>query len=68
MDRVVERGDVGEGLMGEAMRLEIVPDLNVIEFGRGLGQPFNGEPVCPGGERRARKFADMDWSISSSAA
>ena len=64
MDRTVERGDIGEGLMGEVMRLEIVPDdLDVIEFGRVFGQPFNGEPVCPGGERRSRKLADVDWSI-----
>ena len=64
MDRLVERGDVGEGLMGEVMSLQIVPDdLNVIELGRVFGQPLNGEPVCPGGECRARKLADMDRSI-----
>jgi hypothetical protein len=52
---VVERGDIiGEGLMGEVMRLEIVPDdLDVVELGRVFGQPLNGEPVCPGGKRRA---------------
>ena len=54
MDRLVERGDIREGLMGEVVRLEIVPnDLNIIEFGRVFGQPLNGEPVCPGGECRA---------------
>lgn len=38
MDRGVERGDVGEGLMGELMRLEVVPDdLNVIQFRRIFG-------------------------------
>jgi len=64
MDRHVERGDVREGLMGEVVCFEIMPDdLNVIQFGRVLGQPFNREPVCPGGERRARKLADMDRAI-----
>ena len=54
VDRLVERVDVGEGLMGEVMRLQIVPDdLDIIEFGRIFGQPLNGEPVCPGGERHA---------------
>jgi len=64
MDRTVERGDVGEGLMGEVMRLEIVPDdLDVIELRCVFGQPFNGEPVCPGCERGSRKLADVDRSI-----
>jgi hypothetical protein len=64
MDRVVERGDVGESLMGEVMRFEIVPDdLDIVEFRRVFGQPFDGEPVCPGGEGRAGKLADMDRSI-----
>ena len=64
MDRLVERGDVGECLMSEVMRLEIMPDdLNVVEFGRVFGQPLNGEPVCPGGECRTRKFTDMDRAI-----
>jgi hypothetical protein len=63
MDCLVEHGDVGDDVMSEVMRLEIMPDLNVIEFGRVFGQPPNGEPICPGGERRARKFIDMDRSI-----
>ncbi len=54
MDCLFERGDVGEGLMGEMMRLEIVPDdLDIVEFGRVLWEPLDGEPVFPGGERRA---------------
>ena len=52
---MVERGDIGEGLMGEVMRLEVVPDdFDVFEFGRVFGQPLDGEPVLPsreGGER-----------------
>jgi hypothetical protein len=54
MDCLVECVDVGECLMGEVMRLQVVPDdLDIIEFGRVFWQPLNGEPVCPGGERRA---------------
>ena len=54
MDRLVEGGDVREGLMGEVVRLEIVPDdLDVIEFGRVFGQPLHREPVCPGGARES---------------
>ena len=35
VDGLVESGDVGEGLVGEVMRLEVVPDhLDVVEFGR----------------------------------
>ena len=46
------------------MRLEVVPDdLDVIEFGRVFGQPLDGEPVCAGGERRARELAGMDRAI-----
>ena len=64
MDCLVECGDVGEGLMGEVMSLQIVPDdLDIIEFRRVFGQPLDGEPVRPGGERRAGKLADMVRSI-----
>ena len=64
MDCVVECGDIGEGLMGEVMSLQIVPDdLDIIELRRVFGQPLDGEPVCPGGERRAGKLADVDRSI-----
>ena len=64
MDRLVKRVDVRESLMGEVVRFEIVPDdLNVIEFGRVFGQPLHCEPVCPGSERRAREFTDVDRPI-----
>jgi hypothetical protein len=35
VDCLIKRGDVGEGLMGKVLRLQVMPnDLNVIEFGR----------------------------------
>jgi len=55
-DRVTERRDIGEGLMCEVVRLEIVPDdLDVIEFGGVFGQPLNGDPVCPQTASTARE-------------
>lgn len=68
MDGLVERGDVGKGLMGEVMRLEVVPDdLDVVEFGRVLGQPLDREPVCASGEGCEREFADVDRPLSSTS-
>ena len=53
VDRPVEFVSISEGLMCEMMRLEVVPhDLDVVQFGRILGQPLDGEPVRPGGKRR----------------
>src|SRR5208337_3978538 len=64
VDGFVECGDVGEGLMGEMMRLEVMPDdFDVVEFGRVFGQPLDGEPVGAGGEGRQREFADVDRPI-----
>lgn len=55
MDGCVERGHGGDGLMGQVMRLAVVPDhLNVIEFSRVVGQPLDGQPGRAGGQRRAR--------------
>ena len=68
VDGLVERGDVGKGLMGEVMRLEVVPDdLDVVEFGRVLGQPLDREPVCASGEGCEREFADVDRPLSSTS-
>ena len=64
MDCLVQCSDIGEGLMSEVMSFQIVPDdLDIIEFRRVFGQPLDGEPVCPGGERRTGKLAYMDRSI-----
>ena len=39
MDGSIESFGIGEGLMGQMMRFEIVPDhFDVVEFGRVLGQ------------------------------
>jgi len=44
--------------------LEVAPDWpDVVEFGGVLGQPFDGESVCAGGERGARAFAGVDRAI-----
>ena len=64
VDGVVECSDIGEGLMGEVMGLEVVPDhLDVIEFWRVFGQPLDREPVRASGEGGERKLADVDRSI-----
>jgi hypothetical protein len=64
MDGLIERAGVGEGVVGEAMGLEVAPDrLDVVEFGRVLGQPFDGEPVCAGGQGGERTFAGVDRTI-----
>src|SRR5271167_2999195 len=54
----------GAGLVGEVMGLEVAPDrLDVVEFGRVLGQPFDGQPVRPGGQGGARALAGVDRTI-----
>jgi len=64
VDGTVERIGVGEGLMGAVMGFEIVPDqLDIVEFGRILGQPFDGEPVGAGGQVGERALAGVDRAI-----
>ena len=64
VDCAVECIAVGEGLMGEMVRLEIMPDdFDVVQLRRILGQPLDGEPVSTGGQRRQRKSAGMDRTI-----
>ena len=64
VDCAVECIAVGEGLMGEMVRLEIMPDdFDVVQLRRILGQPLDGEPVSTGGQRRQRKSAGMDRAI-----
>ena len=53
-----------EGLMGEVMGLEVVPDhLDVVQFRRVFWQPLDGEPVCAGGQRGERELAGVDRTI-----
>ena len=64
MDGLVERGGVGESLVGEMMSLKVAPDeLDIVEFGRVFRQPFDGEPVCAGGQGGERAFACVDRTI-----
>ena len=43
MDGSIEVGGVGEGVVGEIVRFEIVPDnLDVVEFGCVFWQPLDG--------------------------
>ena len=68
VDGLVECGDVGEGLVGEVMRLEVVPDhRDVVEFGRVFGQPLDGEPVRAGGQCGERELADVIGPLSSTS-
>ena len=64
VDGLVERVDIGEGLMGEVMRLEVVPDdFDIVEFWGVFGQPLDGEPVRASGKRCERALADVDRPI-----
>ena len=64
MDCLVEGVRVGEGLVGEMMRLEVAPDeFDVVQFGRVFGQPLDGEPVSTGGERCERALAGVDRAV-----
>src|SRR5258708_10578584 len=64
VDGLVERGDIGEGLMGEMMRLEVVPDdFDVVELWGVLWQPLDGEPVRASCEGRERELTDVDRPI-----
>src|SRR5260370_40132227 len=64
VDCAVECIAVGEGLMGEMVRLEIMPDdFDVVQLRRILGQPLDGEPVSTGGQRSQKKSAVIDRTI-----
>ena len=60
----IEFGDTSERLMSEVVGLQVVPDdLDVVQFGSIFRQPFNGQPVCSGGNGGTRKLADVDRPI-----
>src|SRR3954469_13283049 len=54
----------GERLMSEVMPLQVAPDrFDVVELRGVFRKPFDPEPVCSGGERRAARLAGMDRAI-----
>ena len=60
MDGLIEVGGVGEGVVGEIVRFEIVPDnLDVVEFGRVFWQPLDGEPMLRAS--RAARASLLRW-------
>ena len=64
VDCAVEGVGVSEGLMGQMMRLEIVPDnLDIVEFGCVFRQPLDGEPVFARLEGLESELADMDRPV-----
>ena len=64
VDVPFEGGNIGEGLVGQMMRFEIVPDnLDVVEFGGILGQPLEGQPMLAGLEGCQRGLTDMDRAV-----
>ena len=64
VDGLVERGDIGEDLMGEVMRLEVAPDdFDVVELWGVFWQPLDGEPVRASREGRERELTDVDRPI-----
>ena len=64
MDCLIERVLVGEGLMGEVIGLEIMPDdLDVVEFGCVFGQPLDSKPVRAISDGGERAFAGVDRAI-----
>src|SRR5215211_756836 len=60
MDGAIQGLGVSKGLVGQMMRFEIVPDnLDVVEFGGILGQPFDGEPMSTVGKGSGRGLAHV---------
>jgi len=64
MDGAVEGVGVSECLMGEMVRLEIVPDnLDVVELGCVFWQPLDGEPVFARLNGFKSELADVDRPV-----
>ena len=64
MNCLVEDIRIGEGLMGEIVGLEIMPDgFDVIEFGCIFRQPFGGEPVGALGKSCQGRLARVDRTV-----
>src|SRR5215218_6406379 len=63
MDGAVESVDIGEGVVGEIMLLEITPaSFDVVQFGGVFRQPFEGEPGARG-ERLCGQLAGVDRPV-----
>ena len=68
MDGAIESGDVGEGLVGQMMRLEIAPDnLDVVELGGVFGQPLDDEPMLALFERLEGSLLTWIGPLSSTS-
>jgi hypothetical protein len=64
MDGLVKCGCLSEGLGREGIGLEMVPNyFDVVEFGRGFGQPRDGEPVRASGQSGPRALVGMDRAM-----
>ena len=56
VDGLIQCGDVREGLMGQVLRLQVVPnDLDVVQFGRVFRQPDPTVIQCARAARAARE-------------
>ena len=61
VDGMIERVEIGKGLVGQVPRLEVAPDgFDVVEFGGVFRQPFDSKPVRARLQCRACGAADMD--------
>src|ERR1700691_1914109 len=64
VDCAIESDVVGEGVVGEMVRLEIMPDdLDVVELGCVFRQPLDGEPVLARFKGLEGELADVDRPI-----
>jgi hypothetical protein len=64
VDYAVEGFGVGKCLVGQMVRLEIVPDtLDIVELRCVFGQPFDCQPVLARRECRQRDLTGMDRPI-----
>jgi len=64
LDRAVEAIEVGEGLVGQAVGLQIAPDcFDGVEFRRISGQPLGTEPMGSLGERGLARLGGVDGAV-----
>src|SRR3712207_6811247 len=64
LDGAVEVLGAGEGLVRQAMPLQVAPEgFDVVQFWGVFRQPLDGEPVRPRGEGSARCPAGVDRAV-----